>query len=119
MHYLFRVICFEYRIVGVDYFMDTMQYCELPDMINNIKYLDKNSREIDRYKLFVTVQANSKKKVKIEELMPLAWDEERKTLTKISKEEQKQLRERANQLSKKISQVKSFEAVDMQKYADK
>lgn len=97
--------------------MDNMQGYELNTIIQNIPYLDRNQKELDRYKLYVSVQSNSKKKVKIEEILSLPWDKENKnTGTKISQEEQRQMRERAKQLEHKISQVTRFEVADMQKH---
>lgn len=97
--------------------MDEMQEYEVNTIIQNIPYLDRNEKELNRYKLYVSVQANSKKKIKVEEIMQLPWDEENKNRgTKISEEEQKYLRDRAAELSKKISQVNRFESADMSKY---
>ena len=99
--------------------MDEMQEYELNTIIQNIPYLNRNEKEVDRYQIYVSVQANSKKRLKIEEIMKLPWDDENKTVTRINKEERQQLRDRADELSKKISQVKSFETVNMNKYIEK
>lgn len=113
MHYLFRVICFEYRAVTVEYFMDIMQYNEVVDIIKNIKWLDRNERELDRYKVFVNVQANSKKKLKPEDILKLPWDDENKnTGTQISEDLARQYRDRAKELEMKIQNM-TFENVDM------
>lgn len=113
MHYLFRVICFEYRIVPVEYFMDVMQYNEVVDIIQNIKWLDKNERELDRYKVFVNVQANSKKRLKPEDIMKLPWDDENKnTGTQISEEEVTERKNRAKELEMKIQNM-TFTSIDM------
>lgn len=56
--------------------MDELQQWELNTMIENIKYLDRNEREIDRYKLYVSIQSNSKKKITPKEILSLPWDEE-------------------------------------------
>lgn len=93
--------------------MDEMQQYELNSIIQNIPYLDRNEKEINRYKLFVSVQSNSKKKINIEELLPLVWDKENKnTGTKISEEEAQRLRDRAKQLENRIQNMK-FETVEM------
>lgn len=100
---MFRVLCFEYRIVTVDYFMNEMELYEVNSIIKNIKYVDRNQREIDRYKLLVEIQANSKNKVKVEDVMPLPWDSENKnTGTKIDEDQAKEMRERMKQLEKQI-----------------
>lgn len=71
---MFRVICFEYRVCTIEYFMDELEQWELNTIVENIQYLDRNQREIDRYKLYVSIQSNSKKKIKPEEVIRLPWD---------------------------------------------
>ena len=103
-HYLFRVICFDYHICPIEYFMDTMQEYEVNTVIQNIPYLNRNEKELDRYKLFVSVQSNSKKKINIEDILKLPWDEEGKnTGTAISEEEAKKLRDKARELERKMN----------------
>lgn len=90
-----------------------MQQHEVNTIIQNIPYLDRNEKEIDRYKLYVSVQANSKKKVKLEELLPLVWDKENKnTGTKITEEEATERRNRAKELEMKIQNM-TFTNIDM------
>lgn len=76
IHYLYRVIVFEFRLCSMEYFLDEMQQYEINTLIENIKYVDRTQREMSRYQLYVTVQANSKKKLKPEELIKLPWDED-------------------------------------------
>ena len=115
MHYLFRVICFEYRIVTVEYFMDVMQYSEVVDIIKNIRWLDKNEKEIDHYKLYVTVQANSKKKVKLEEVMKLPWDDENKNLgTIMTEDEKKEAMKKAKEIEERMKHMTFGESIDME-----
>lgn len=47
---------------------------EANDIVKNIEFLDKNARELDRYKLYVAIQSNSKKKIDVEDVMKLPWD---------------------------------------------
>lgn len=84
--------------------MDTMQEYEVNTVIQNIPYLNRNEKELDRYKLFVSVQSNSKKKINIEDILKLPWDEEGKnTGTAISEEEAKKLRDKARELERKMN----------------
>lgn len=91
-----------------------MQQNEVNTIIQNIPYLDRNEKEIDRYKLYVSVQANSKKKIKLEEILPLVWDKENKVCNKITQEESDALRNRAKELENKLSHMTFTEKVDLE-----
>lgn len=86
--------------------MDEMQIYELNSIVKNLKFVDRNQREIERYQLLVNIQANSKHKIKIQDVMRLPWDDEDKNKgTQISEEQAQQLRERAKQLEQSIQQM--------------
>lgn len=104
VHYLFRIICFEFRICSPEYFLDEMQKYEVNTIIANIPYLDKVQKETDRYKLYVTVQSNSKKRLKVQEIMSLPWDNETQDVqwTDEYKEEMKKERKETEQ---RIAQI--------------
>ena len=89
-----------------------MQQNEVNSIVQNIPYLDRTEKEINRYKLYVSVQANSKKKVKMEDILPLVWDKEGKTVTHISDEEAQNYRDRAKELEKRIQNM-TFTTIDM------
>lgn len=75
--------------------------------MNNIKYLDKTEREIDRYKLYVSVQSNSKKKLKPEDIMKLPWDDDDVKWSEEYKEDvakqRKETEERMKQIIKNMN----------------
>lgn len=71
---MFRVFCFEYRIVSVEYFLDNLTQWEAADIAQNVQYVDINQRESDRYKLYVMIQSNSKRKISPNDVMSLPWD---------------------------------------------
>lgn len=73
---MFRVICFDYRICSVEYFMDEMQPYEMSSIAEYVKYVDKYERENARVGIFALVQPNSKHKIDIKKEMPLPWDED-------------------------------------------
>lgn len=93
-----------------------MQQHEVNTIVQNIPYLDRNKKEIDRYKLFVSVQSNSKRKVKMEDILPLVWDKENKVCNKITQEESDALRNRAKELENKLSHMTFTEKVDLEKF---
>ena len=54
--------------------MDKMQMYEARDIAKNVIYVDKNQRELDRYKLYVAIQSNSKNKIDLKDVFELPWD---------------------------------------------
>lgn len=94
----------------MEYFLDELQQWELNLIVNNIKYLDRNEKEIDRYKLYISVQANSKKKLKIEDIMKLPWDDEQdekwseEYKEKVDKQ-RKETKERMQQIIKNMNNM--------------
>ena len=54
--------------------MDYMQEYEVRDILENIPYLDRNSWEQCRYKMFANVQMNSTKQIKATDLIKFPWD---------------------------------------------
>lgn len=79
-----QVIVFEYRVTTLGYFLDEMQQYEVNSIISNIKYLDRTQKETDRFKLYVDIQSNSKKKIKVEDVMNLPWDKEQFETVEVS-----------------------------------
>lgn len=93
--------------------MDKIQQAEINTIIENIPYLNRNERELDRYKLFVSVQANTKKRIKFEDIMKLPWDEEGKSCKIMNEEEVKQAREKAKEMEARFNNMAFTQNVDM------
>lgn len=92
-----------------------MQQNEVNTIVQNIPYLDRNEKEIDRYKLYVSVQANSKKKIKLEEVLPLVWDKEGKnTGTMMTDEEKKEALKKAKEIEERMKHMTFEEAINME-----
>lgn len=87
----------------MEYFLDELQQWELNIIVNNIKYLDRNEKEIDRYKLFVSIQSNSKKKLKIEDIISLPWDKEQDE--KWSEEYKEKLDKQRKEAEERMQQI--------------
>lgn len=83
--------------------MDELQQWELNTIVENIQYLDKNQREIDRYKLYVSIQSNSKKKLKPEEIMRLPWDDDK--TAEWTEDYKKTLANRRKETEERMSQI--------------
>jgi len=68
------MLCFEFRIIDIQYFMDELEEWQIVDIINNLKYVDRIERENSRAILYTLIQSNSKKKIKIGDIADLPWD---------------------------------------------
>ena len=78
-----------------------MQLYEARDLVKNVVFVDKTQRELDRYKLYVAIQTNSKKKFTPEEILALPWDNKwlNKTEFEYNEEEDKAYGERADAIA--------------------
>lgn len=96
-----RLLCFEYKVVSTEYFLDRMQMYEVNIYVEDIPYLDRNSWEQCRTRMYGLSQMFSKKELKPTDLLKFKWDEaEENNKTGISDEDIKRLTE----LSKKYEQ---------------
>lgn len=88
-------------MISVEYFMDEMTMYEARDISKNVLYVDRNARELDRYKLYVAIQSNSKKKYKPQEILELPWDNRwlDKTEFEYSEEDDKRTQEQADSIA--------------------
>lgn len=79
-------------MVSVEYFLDSLQLYEARDIAKNIVYVDRTSRELQRYQLYVSVQSHSKNKLTPKEILELPWDDnflDQKEFTYSTEEEEK------------------------------
>lgn len=74
-HYYFNVLCFQFRIISVPYFMDECTMWELNDIVENIPYLDRNIWESQRLNAFITAQVNTKKKLSMKDICEFKWEQ--------------------------------------------
>lgn len=87
--------------------MDRMRPYEVNDYLKSLKYIDKTLRELERYSNYIYLQANSKKEIKLSDIMSLPWDvDEFKEKPKYSDEERAKLEARAERLKKMIDSGK-------------
>lgn len=95
-HYLFRILCFEYKVVSVPYYYDEMQHYELNDIIDCLPYSDKNLWESNRINGYIIAQSNSKKKLSATDIIKFPWDEvELEKNIEISNEDIQRLKEKS------------------------
>lgn len=76
------MLVFEYKVVDYQYFMDEMKEYEINNIVENIKYTDKNKWESARLIAYVIAKANFKNIKKAQDFLPLPWDESETTNTK-------------------------------------
>lgn len=104
---MFRVLCFEYKIVSVPYFMDELEEYEIKDILENLLYTDKNGWEQTRLNVYATAQTHSKKKIAPTDVLEFPWEKENVDVSKgeettITKSEIDRLKEKAKTLEKKL-----------------
>lgn len=102
-HELFRTLCFAYKIVSIQYFMDEMQEYEVATVIDNIPYLDINEWEQTRQMIYVYAQSQSRKQLKPSDLLSFKWDANYKEhTTEISNEDISRLRSQAKKIEQQL-----------------
>lgn len=87
------------------YVLDEMQWYEINGLMKYEYYKEKEEWEQARLIAYVVAQVNSKKKIKIEDIIPFYWEQSQdKTAT--SKEEFERLKNKANEYLKKCKITK-------------
>lgn len=87
----------------MDYFMDRLEDWEVTDIYNMLQYADASDWEQTRWLMYVIAQVNSKKQLKVDDILKFPWDgDSTKQDTTISDEEIERLRARAKMMEKKF-----------------
>lgn len=94
-HYLFRILCFQYKVVSVQYYLDLMQTYEVNDIIECLQYADVNLWEVGRINSYVIAQTNSKKKLSPTDIIKFPWDKDETKEIEISNEDIQRLKEKS------------------------
>ena len=85
----------------MDYFMDELQDWEVYDIYNMLQYADSASWEQTRWLMYVIAQVNSRKQLKVTDILHFSWDQTQKNTT-ITDDEIKRLKEKADIIGKKL-----------------
>ena len=85
----------------MEYFMDDMQDWEVQDIYSNLQYADASSWEQTRWLMYVVAQVNSRKQLKVTDILKLPWDGG-SIETTISHENITRLKEKARLLEKEL-----------------
>jgi lysyl-tRNA synthetase class II len=76
MSELMCLLCIEYKVCSLPYFMDKMQSYEITAITEKLNLSVKNDWEICRQLAYVFAQINSKKKLKPSDIMKFPWEED-------------------------------------------
>lgn len=89
------LLCIEYKVCSLDYFMDELQPYEVYFLTKNLQKSIRWDWEMTRQLAYMTAQVNSTKKLKPTDIMKFDWDNEnKKRSVNIDKERLKRLAER-------------------------
>lgn len=98
-----KVLVVQYKLISLDYFMDEMQEYEIHDLYNMLQYTDLGKWEMTRWLLYAIIQVNSKKKIKIEDVLKFPWDKDYIKLDKnISDNDIERLKKKSQEILKNI-----------------
>ena len=109
MHELFKLFCFQYKVVSVEYFMDSLQEYEIEPIVQNIPFIEKGDWERTRFLAYCNIQKSSSKKLKPTDLIKFPWEKEDDNTEQIngnseplSKEDIQRLKEQAKIISQTL-----------------
>lgn len=102
MHYYFRLLCFEYKVISSEYFRDRLLLTEFFDILDNIQFCDRSLWEAQRINSFITCQVNSRKKLKLQDIYKLPFDETDET-EQMTKEDLDQMQQQSQMLEDYIN----------------
>ena len=85
----------------MDYFMDELQDWEVYDIYSMLQYADSTSWEQTRWLMYVIAQVNSRKQLKVTDILNFSWDQTQKNIT-ITDDDIKRLKEKAEIIGKQI-----------------
>ena len=88
------LLCLEYKIVSIQYFMDDMKFYELSPILKNLNVSVKNDWEIARQISYIIAQSQSTKKIKPSDIMLFPWDKGYKNRPKKDVKITKEMRDR-------------------------
>lgn len=82
--------------------MDNLQDWEVYDIYNMLQYADAPQWEQTRWLMYVVAQVNSRKHLKLSDILQFAWDSDGSSAKTISTEDVERLRKQAKEIEKSI-----------------
>lgn len=96
------MLCFEYEVVPVQYFLDEMPLWDLNDLIIGVSYKNRQQWEMVRTSSYLNMAPHCKK-IDMKKILPFKWDEEYDDVdTSISNEEIERIRNISKKFESKI-----------------
>lgn len=93
------MLCLEYKVCSIEYFLDIMTFLEARILTENILYSIKQDWEQTRLVSYVTAQSQSSKRIKVDDIMQFPWDKEtKKGNTTVSQEDRIRLTQRIKEI---------------------
>jgi len=84
VHELFRLLSFRYKVVSVEYFMDTLQEYEIEPIVQNLEYNEEGDWTRTRFLAYCNIQKSSTKKIKPTDLITFPWEKEESSTDQIN-----------------------------------
>lgn len=102
---MFRVLCFEFKVVSIEYFMDKMQQYEIDTILDNLAFINRTDWERTRLEIYSNLQMNTKKKLKTTDVITFPWEKEEQEehITEISNEDVERLKMEAKKYEKLLN----------------
>lgn len=96
------MICFEYELVPVQYFLDEMPLWDLNDLVDGISYKGRQDWERTRTGAYLTMAPHCKR-LDIKKVLPFPWDKDTSDEdTAISNSDIERLKKLSKQFENKI-----------------
>lgn len=109
MHELFKLVCFQYKVVSIEYFMDSLQEYEIEPIIEGISTYERGDWERTRFLAYCNIQKSSSKRISPQDLITFPWEKEESSTDQIngnseplSKEDIQRLKEQARIISQTL-----------------
>lgn len=104
--FLFNLLCFQYKVVTVEYFLDSATMWEIENILECIPYCDRNLWETQRLGTYINAKAHFKGIKSIQDICQFKWEkqdqqEEEEKEIEISDDEIKRLKELSRQWQEK------------------
>ena len=98
---LFHLLCFQYKVVSVEYFLDRLEEWELVPILSGLQYTDRNSWEQTRLRIYTLSSMFSKQQRALQDIMTFPWEgiTEEHT-TEMSDDDRIRLKARAEAIAK-------------------
>lgn len=84
MHELFRLLCFEFKVTSIEYFMDSLQEYEVQSIIENLEYYERGDWERTRFLSYTNIQSQSSKRLKPQDILQFPWEKEESNTDQIN-----------------------------------